>query len=48
MIKRDIELVDYGWTVHCYIAVRGYLVSEIIGELERLGCRGKYIKDADD
>lgn len=48
MIKRDIEIVDYEWTVHCYIAVRGYLVGEIISELERLGCRGKHLKDAED
>lgn len=48
MIKRDIELVGYEWTVHCYIAVHGYLVGEIISELERLGCRSKYLKDADD
>lgn len=48
MIVTTIKMPQYRWTIHTYISVHGYLVSEILQKLEQLGCKGRNLEDAHD
>lgn len=46
MIRQEITLDNYDWTISIYYAVHGYFVDEIIGNLISVGMRKKRLKRA--
>ena len=47
MIVQEFYLEDWDWYVIVYYAVDTYYVSEILGELEEIGCSEYELKEAE-
>lgn len=46
MIRQEIRIPEYDWSVHCYFAVDAYYVGEIVEHLVDIGCSGDYLRRA--
>lgn len=46
MIRQGITLDNYDWHISIYYAVHGYFVDEIMGNLVRIGVKGRKLRRA--